>query len=123
DIDIGAQILIGSLCDVRRILGNVDGGKRMQADRNPVGFGLGTQGRTAFCSKGVKRLRARIQPEIDIVQPMGSGPAQAVFDGVLDANINTDTVDQLHGSSSPRGQGPMVCISSSKLDALLGPDT
>src|SRR6266849_8305714 len=61
----------------------------------------GTQGRTAFRGEGAKRLRARIQPEIDIVEPMGSGPVQAVFHGVLDANINTDTIDQWHGSSSP----------------------
>src|SRR5215831_2957295 len=77
----------------------------MQADRNPVGFRPGTQGRAALWSEGVKRLRARIQPEIDIVEPMGSGPAQAVFDGLFDANINTDTVDQLHGFSSPAAGG------------------
>jgi hypothetical protein len=31
---------------------------------------------------------------------MGGGPVQAVFDGALDANINPDTVDQRHSSSS-----------------------
>src|SRR2546428_12146927 len=101
DIDIGAQILIGGLRQVGRVLCNVDGGKRMQTDGNAGGFRRGANGLTACRGEGDKRLRARIQPEIDVVELMGGGPAQAVFDGLLDANINPYAVDNRHVSSSP----------------------
>jgi hypothetical protein len=101
NIDVGVQVVIGGLRQVGRILRNIDGGERMQAHRYPGGFRLGTQGRTAFRGEGAKRLRARIQPEIDVAEPMGGGPAQAVFDGVPGTNINPNTVDQRHSSSSP----------------------
>src|SRR5262249_3597919 len=105
DIDIGAQVLIGRLCQIRRIFCNIDGGERMQAHGNASGFRLGPQGRTALCSEGGKRLRARIQPEIHVAESMGGSPAQTVFDGVLGANINPDAIDQRHGSSSPAVRG------------------
>src|SRR5215468_8212797 len=37
------------------------------------------------------------------MEPMGGGPAQAIFDRSLDANINPYTVDNRHVSSSPGG--------------------
>src|SRR5262249_3090637 len=109
NIDIGAQILIGSLRQVGRVLRNIDGGERMQTYGNASGFRTGTNGRTAFRGEGDKRLRARIQSEIDVVEPMGGSPAQSVFDGFLAANINPYTVDDLHVSSSPAG----LCLGTS----------
>jgi len=73
----------------------------MQAHGNAGGFRTGANGLTAFRCERDKRLRARIQPEIDVVEPMGCSPEQSVFDGFLDANINTYTVDNLYVSSSP----------------------
>src|SRR5215468_6379784 len=129
DVDIGAHILVGSLCQVGRELRNIDGGERMQAYDNAGVFRLGPQSCTAFRGEGVKRFRTRIQPEIDIVEPMGGGPVQTVYDGKLGANINPDTVDQRHGFSSTVGgyhaaaRGSVVRLSSSKLNTLLGPDS
>src|SRR5882724_2663954 len=100
DIDIGAQIVIGGLRQVGRILRNIDGGERMQTYGNAVCFSTGANGFTAFRCEGYKRIWARIQPAIDVVETMGCGPEQSVFDGFLDTNINTYTVDNLHVSSS-----------------------
>src|SRR5215475_14033016 len=77
----------------------------MQAHGNPGRFRLGAQSRTACRGEGSKRLRTRIQPEIDVAEPMGGGPAQAVFDGELGTHINPNTVDQRHGSSSSAVRG------------------
>ena len=67
--------MIGGLRQVGRILCNVDGGERMQTDGNTGGFRLGAYGRAAFRGEGDKRLRTCIQPEIDVMEPMGGGPA------------------------------------------------
>src|SRR5262245_54750538 len=74
----------------------------MQPYGNAGGFRTGANGLTAFRCEGDKRLRTRIQPEIDVVEPMGCGPEQSVLDRFHDDNIKPYTIDNLHvASSSP----------------------
>ena len=58
DIDIGAQILIGSLRQVGCVLRNIDGGERVQTDGNAGGFRTGANGLTPFRGEGDKRFRS-----------------------------------------------------------------
>src|SRR5262249_20097146 len=105
-VDVGAEILLGSLGQERRRLRDVHRGGRMQAQMDTVAFAEGAHRRhTVRRPRGgsVGMVGRALQAHVDVVNAVGGCPGGAVLETPPTAESDADAVGERHGTLT-RGQ-------------------